>query len=238
MLITSSKKILIVEDDTNIRDLIQMYLEKEGFRTLTAGEGAEAIEQARSGHPDMVILDLMLPGIDGIEVCKRLQLIPQTSRIPIIMLTAKSEELDVVLGLELGADDYVTKPFSPRALVARIKSVLHRLERATAQEAKPLQYGSLSLYTSRHEVTVDGREVTLTSKEFGLLEHLLKNPGRLMTRDILMNNVWGYDYHGTSRTVDVHVARLKQKLPMLCEAIVAVKSLGYKFRDTESAYAT
>jgi len=231
MVVTSSKKVLIVEDEKDILHLVKIYLDKEGFRTLTAENGAEALRQARSEHPDLIILDLMLPVIDGLEVCKKLRLSPQTSMLPIVMLTAKSGESDTVVGLELGADDYVTKPFSPRILVARIKAFFRRLERANDREVSDYRYGPLNLNLPRHEVTVDGQEVTLTAKEFGLLEHLLRNPGRVLTRDVLLNNVWGYDYHGTTRTVDVHVRRIKQKLPLLNESILSIKSLGYKIKE-------
>jgi len=228
---TIAKKVLIVEDEKDILQLVKMYLEKEGFRTVTAANGAEALRQVRSERPDLVVLDLMLPEIDGLEVCKKLRVAPQTAMLPIIMLTAKSEESDTVVGLELGAHDYVGKPFSPRALVARVKALFRRLERADDREVSAYRYGMLNLNLSRHEVTVNGREVMLTAKEFGLLEHLLRNPGRVLTRDVLLNSVWGYDYHGTTRTVDVHVRRIKQKLPMLNDAILSVKSLGYKLRE-------
>ena len=226
-----SKKVLIVEDEKDILQLVKMYLEKEGFRTVTASDGAEALRQVKSERPDLVVLDLMLPEIDGLEVCKKLRIAPQTSMLPIIMLTAKSEESDTVVGLELGADDYVGKPFSPRALLARIKALFRRLERPADREVSAYRYGTLNLNLCRHEVTVNGREVMLTAKEFGLLEHLLRNPGRVLTRDLLLNSVWGYDYHGTSRTVDVHVRRIKQKLPILNDAIMSVKSLGYKLKE-------
>lgn len=231
MVTAVSKKVLVVEDDKDILQLVKMYLDNEGFRTITAVNGAEALKQAKSEHPDLVVLDLMLPEIDGLEVCKKLRLAPQTAMLPIIMLTAKSEESDTVVGLELGADDYVGKPFSPRALVARIKALFRRLERADDREVTAYRYGILLLNPTRHEVTVDGQEVVLTAKEFGLLEHLLRNPGRVLTRDVLLNSVWGYDYHGTTRTVDVHVRRIKQKLPMLNHAILSVKSLGYKLKE-------
>ena len=231
MFVANNKKVLIVEDDRDILHLVKMYFEKEGFRTLTAMDGAEALRQVRSEHPDLVILDLMLPEIDGLEVCKKLRLAPQTALLPIIMLTAKSEESDTVVGLELGADDYVTKPFSPRSLVARAKALFRRLERTNDREISVYRYGPLNLNLLRHEVTVDGKEVNLTAKEFGLLEHLLRNPGRVLTRDVLLNSVWGYDYHGTTRTVDVHIRRIKQKLPALNEAILSVKSLGYKLKE-------
>ncbi|BCA54901.1 DNA-binding response regulator [Nitrospira sp. KM1] len=228
-----SKKVLIVEDEKDILQLVKMYVEKEGFRTLIAMDGADALRQVRANRPDLILLDLMLPEIDGLEVCKKLRLMPQTAMLPIIMLTAKSEESDTIVGLELGADDYVTKPFSPRGLMARIKALFRRLERANDREASDYRYGHLNLNVSRHEVTVQGREITLTVKEFGLLEHLLKNPGRVLTRDVLLNNVWGYDYHGTTRTVDVHVRRIKQKLPLLNDAILSVQSVGYKLKEQD-----
>jgi two-component system alkaline phosphatase synthesis response regulator PhoP len=227
----AAKKILVVEDDKDILQLVKLYLENEGFRTITAANGAEALKLVKAEHPDLLVLDLMLPEIDGLEVCKKLRVAPQTAMLPIIMLTAKSEESDTIVGLELGADDYVGKPFSPKALVARIKALLRRLERADDREHSAYRYGTLLLNPSRHEVTVSGHEVVLTAKEFGLLEHLLRNPGRVLTRDVLLNNVWGYDYHGTTRTVDVHVRRIKQKLPLLNSAILSVKSLGYKLRE-------
>src|SRR5262245_4767222 len=232
---TIAKKVLIVEDEKDILQLVKMYLEKEGFRTVTAANGAEALRQVRSERPDLVVLDLMLPEIDGLEVCKKLRVAPQTAMVPIIMLTAKSEESDTVVGLELGADDYIGKPFSTKALLARIKALFRRLERTDDRDGSAYRYGTLVLKPSRHEVTMDGHEVVLTAKEFGLLEHLLRNPGRVLTRDVLLNNVWGYDYHGTTRTVDVHVRRIKLKLPMLNEAILSVKSLGYKLKEDSAA---
>ena len=225
------KKILIVEDEKDILELVKLYLEKEGFRTLTAANGADALRLARTEHPHLVILDLMLPEVDGLEVCKKLRTAPHTALLPIIMLTAKSEESDTVVGLELGADDYITKPFSPRGLVARVKALLRRLDRSADREFTAYRYGPLSLDLSRHEVAVNGKEISLTAKEFGLLEHLLRNPGRVLTRDVLLNSVWGYDYHGTTRTVDVHIRRIKLKLPALNDAIQSVKSLGYKLKD-------
>ncbi len=231
MVAAMNKKVLVVEDDRDILQLVKMYLEKEGFRTLSASNGAEALRQARSEHPDLVVLDLMLPELDGLEVCKKLRMSPQTSMLPIIMLTARSEESDTVVGLELGADDYVTKPFSPKALLARVKALFRRLERSNDQEVNLYNYGAVTLNLSCHEVIVNGQEISLTAKEFGLLEHLLRNPGRVLTRDVLLNSVWGYDYHGTTRTVDVHVRRIKQKIPQLNEAILSVKSLGYKLKE-------
>lgn len=225
------KKILIVEDEPDIAELVRHYLEKEGFHLSIARTGLEALTLAASTHPDLVILDLMLPQMDGFEVCKTFRQKPETALLPIIMLTAKKDESDTVVGLELGADDYVTKPFSPKALVARIKSLFRRVERAKDPKSAALTYGSLQLDLSRHEVSVNGTEVPLTAKEFGLLEHLLRHPGRVLTREVLLNEVWGYDYYGTTRTVDVHIRRLKVKMPILSDAIISIKTLGYKLLD-------
>jgi two-component system alkaline phosphatase synthesis response regulator PhoP len=229
------KKILIVEDEADIAQLVKLYLEKEGFRTNVAKSGGEALKLFKSEHPDLVILDLMLPGIDGIEVCKKIRSVPDTVLTPIIMLTAKVEESDIIVGLELGADDYVTKPFSPKALVARVKALFRRLDREPDDQQSSFTFGPLAMDLSRHEVTVSGKDVSLTAKEFGLLEHLLRHPGRVLTRDVLLNAVWGYDYYGTTRTVDVHIRRLKLKIPFLEKSIVSVKSLGYKLLDQEVA---
>jgi two-component system alkaline phosphatase synthesis response regulator PhoP len=225
-----AKKILIIEDERDILQLVKLYLEKEGFRTVTASTGAEGLNCAKQSKPDLIVLDLMLPEIDGLEVCKRLRSAPETAMLPIIMLTAKAEESDQVIGLELGADDYVTKPFSPKALVARVKALFRRTDRSRQESQTAYQYGKLAMDLDRHEVTVQGKDVPLTAKEFGLLEHLLRHPGRVLTREVLLNQVWGYDYFGTTRTVDVHVRRLKQKIPLLDEAILSVKSLGYKLK--------
>ncbi|MBS0170451.1 MAG: response regulator transcription factor [Nitrospira sp.] len=230
---TAHKKILIVEDEKDILQLVKLYLEKEGYRTVSAMTGMEGLRQVTAEHPDLVILDLMLPELDGLEVCTRIRLNRETALLPILMLTAKAEESDTVIGLELGADDYVTKPFSPKALVARVKALLRRLDRHANSPQTQYQYGSLTVDLSRHEVRLNGEEITLTAKEFGLLEHLLRNVGRVLTRDVLLSAVWGYDYYGTTRTVDVHVRRLKQKLPILEDAIVSIKSLGYKLREAD-----
>lgn len=227
---SAGKKILIVEDEKDIRELVKLYLDKEGYRISTAVTGLDGLKLVKSEHPDLVILDLMLAEMDGLEVCKRIRADPDTALLPVIMLTAKADEADVVVGLELGADDYITKPFSPKALVARVKALFRRLERKP-DDSPRLQYEALTMDLSRHEVTIAGQDVPLTAKEFGLLEHLLRHPGRVLTRDVLLNAVWGYDYYGTTRTVDVHVRRLKQKIPLLDEAIVSVKSLGYKLKE-------
>ena len=228
---TSNKKILIVEDEQDILQLVKHYLEKDGFRPITAMSGLDALKKVKEDKPDLVVLDLMLPEMDGLEVCKRLRSVPDTAMLPILMLTAKAEESDTIVGLELGADDYVTKPFSPKALVARVKALLRRVERIPDGGLDLHRYGTLTMNLARHEVSLGTQEVPLTAKEFGLLEHLLRHRGRVLTREVLLNAVWGYDYYGTTRTVDVHIRRLKQKLPFLEEAIVSVKSLGYKLKD-------
>ena len=225
------KKILIVEDETDIAQLVKLYLEKDGFRTMAATTGAEGLKLIKTDCPNMVILDLMLPEIDGLEVCKKIRATPDTAWLPILMLTAKAEESDTIIGLELGADDYITKPFSPKVLVARVKALFRRLERTDDPKQVSYGYGPLLMDLSRHEALVNGTEVSLTAKEFGLLEQLLRRPGQVLTRDVLLNAVWGYDYYGTTRTVDVHIRRLKLKIPLLDNAIISVKSLGYKLSD-------
>ncbi len=228
---TPARKILIVEDERDILELVTHYLQKEGYRVLSATDGPAGLSAAQRERPDLIVLDLMLPGMDGLELCRKLRADTGRSLVPVIMLTAKAEETDRVVGLELGADDYLTKPFSPKELVARVKALLRRAERRD-DDGVPSVYGALRLDPVRHEVWVGNQEVILTAKEFGLLEQLLRNRGRVQTRDVLLNSVWGYDYHGTTRTVDVHIRRLKQKLPLLEKAILSIKSLGYKLRDT------
>jgi two-component system, OmpR family, alkaline phosphatase synthesis response regulator PhoP len=229
------KKILIVEDEADIAQLVKLYLEKNGFRPTIAKTGVEGLKLVKSDRPDMVILDLMLPEMDGLEICKKIRTSLDTALLPIMMLTAKAEESDTIIGLELGADDYVTKPFSPKVLVARVKALFRRLERADDPKQTSYAYGPLLVDLSRHEVLVDGAEIPLTAKEFGLLEQLLRHPGRVLTRDVLLNTVWGYDYYGTTRTVDVHIRRLKLKIKLLEDAIISVKSLGYKLKDRNSS---
>ena len=231
--VTVGRKILIVEDEQDIAQLVQHYLQKEGFRSVTATSGVEAVKKVKEEKPDLIVLDLMLPEMDGLEVCKQVRSTPDTAMLPIIMLTAKAEESDTIVGLELGADDYVTKPFSPKALVARVKALLRRIDRTPSNDTEHYRYGPLTVNQARHEVNLDQQEIPLTAKEFGLLEHLLRHRGRVLTREVLLNAVWGYDYYGTTRTVDVHIRRLKQKLPLLEDAIVSVKSLGYKLKDSD-----
>ena len=225
-----SKKILLIEDDKDIINLVKHYLEKEGYRTFEASEGVKGLDILKKEKVDLTILDIMLPELNGIEVLKRIKGDSKTSGIPVIMLTAKGEETDKIVGLELGADDYITKPFSPKELVARIKALLRRVEKPV-EKTDTLKYGELIMDISRHEVKVKEKEIELTAKEFGLLEELLRNKGRVLTRDTLLNNVWGYDYFGNTRTVDVHIRRLREKIPLLEKSIITVKQLGYKLSE-------
>jgi two-component system alkaline phosphatase synthesis response regulator PhoP len=225
-----SKKILVIEDDKDIVELLRHYLEKENFVLLDAADGYAGLKRAQTENFDLIILDIMLPEMDGLEVCRELRSDSKTSSVPIIMLTAKTEETDKIVGLELGADDYVTKPFSPKELVARVKAVLRRVE-VKPEKQKVYHYGRLILNMSTHEVMVDEKPVELTSKEFDLLECLLRAKGRVLTRDFLMDEVWGYDYYGGMRTVDVHIRRLREKVPYLSKAIQTVKNVGYKLKQ-------
>ncbi len=225
-----SKKILLIEDDKDIINLVKHYLEKEGYRTFEAADGVKGLDILKKEKVDLAILDIMLPELNGIDVLKRIKGDAKTANIPVIMLTAKGEETDKIVGLELGADDYITKPFSPKELVARIKALLRRMEKPV-EKTDTLKYGELIMDISRHEVKVKGKEIELTAKEFGLLEELLRNKGRVLTRDTLLNNVWGYDYFGNTRTVDVHIRRLREKIPLLEKSIITVKQLGYKLSE-------
>ncbi len=222
--------ILVVEDDRDIADLITHYLEGAGYVTSTVSSGPEALAHVRRRVPDLVILDLMLPGLDGLEVCRAVRQDKASAEVPIIMLTARADESDRVTGLEVGADDYVTKPFSPKELVARVHAHLRRQHRASATE-RQWTYGPLTVDLDRHLVTDEGREVHLTAKEFLLLQYLLEHKGRVLSRDRLLSDVWSYQYTGGTRTVDVHVRRLREKLPILIDAIVTVKQFGYKLND-------
>jgi two-component system, OmpR family, alkaline phosphatase synthesis response regulator PhoP len=224
------KRILIVEDEKDIRNLLEHYLKKEGYDVQSAKDGQTGLEKATHGKFDLILLDLMLPQMDGLEICRHLRSQPATSALPIIMLTAKTEETDRIVGLEMGADDYIPKPFSLREVLARIKALHRRLERPREKEVK-WSYGGILLDGERHEVTYNGETHALTSKEFKLLEYFLANRGRVLSRDLLLNELWGYEYFGTTRTVDVHVARLRQKFPVLEKALVAVKGLGYKLSE-------
>ena len=217
--------ILVVEDDHDIAALIAHYLEKAGHTVDRVTSGAAVMARLRGRATDLVILDLMLPGMDGLLVCQVMRADGATAGIPIIMLTARGEEGDRVKGLELGADDYVTKPFSPKELVARVAA---RLRRVPPPSAAVVQYGPIAIDADRHTVTLDGREVRLTAKEFLLLQYLVQHRGRVLSRDLLLTDVWGYQYTGGTRTVDVHIRRLREKLPVLNESIETVKQFGYK----------
>ncbi|PYQ80426.1 MAG: DNA-binding response regulator [Acidobacteria bacterium] len=225
-------RILIVEDDPDIAELVARYLEKAAFETDRAASGRDALQMIAVNPPALVVLDLMLPHVDGLEICRRLRSDQKTAAIPLIMLTARAEESERIVGLELGADDYLAKPFSPNELVARVRALLRRAQRqASDAPAKTLTYGAISVDSDRHVVSAGGRDVTLTAKEFRLLEYLLQHRGRVLSRDVLLTDVWGYRYTGGTRTVDVHVRRLREKLPLLAEALVTVKQFGYKLVD-------
>ena len=232
-MIPSSITILVVEDEQRLRDLVCGYLEREGFMTLPAADGFTALDLARQHAPDLVVLDLMLPSLDGLEVCRRLRAF---SDAYVIMLTAKAEEIDRIVGLEVGADDYVTKPFSPRELIARVRAMLRRPRRgaasATANIALPQRFGDLTIDQERHEATLLGQPIGLTALEYALLTTLAAHPGRVFTRDQLLENVWGQDYFGDDHVVDVHIANLRKKLgddPAAPAYIETVRGAGYRF---------
>jgi len=229
-------RILIVEDDDDIAQLVHRYLTRAGHVADVVRAGDEALARVRERAPDLIILDLMLPGLDGLEVCRALRAAPGTRAMPIIMLTARSEESDRVVGLELGADDYVTKPFSPNELVARVGALLRRAQRWAESGESTLGFGSIVLDRERHQVTDEDRDVRLTAKEFLLLEYLMQHRGRVLSRDLLLTDVWGYRYTGGTRTVDVHVRRLREKLPLLVEAIETVKQFGYRLVEPGSLH--
>jgi two-component system phosphate regulon response regulator PhoB len=224
----SGKKILIIEDESDVADLLTLNLRKAGFRTSTAVDGASGLQKARDDRPDFIILDLMLPKMSGLEVCRILKGDAATAHTPVLMLTAKAEEVDRIVGLEFGADDYVTKPFSPREVVLRIRAILRRGE--TADEG--LKAGSISIDPARHQVRVNGKPVHLTSLEFKLLQTLMQRRGRVQDRDRLLNEVWGYESVIDTRTVDTHVRRLREKLGKAGDAIQTVRGFGYRLRES------
>jgi len=226
-------KILIVDDEDNIRELVKFHVKNEDYQVLEASNGREALNKTKDERPDLIILDLMLPGIDGLEVCRQVKGNRQTSGIPVIMLTAKQEETDMIFGLELGADDYVTKPFSPRALLARVKAVLRRSGKAL-EVADELVVGNLRMNFDRHEVVLNDNKLYLMPKEFDLLKLFMTNVGKMFSREQLLEKVWGYDYYGDSRTVDVHVRHLRAKLEAdeaIVNAIETVHKIGYRFAE-------
>ena len=229
----SDADVLVVEDEPDIRHLIAHHLQREGFRCREVATGTEALRAARASIPDLIVLDLMLPEVDGLEVCRRLRSDPGTAGIPIIMLTAKSDEVDRVVGLELGADDYVAKPFSPKELVARVRAVLRRARHDST--GRVYREGPIVLDPARHTVTVRGAQIALTPKEFDLLQVLLEASGRVLTREHLLTRVWGYAHADeiASRTIDVHVRRLRAKLGDEGRGIATVKGVGYRFELTD-----
>jgi two-component system alkaline phosphatase synthesis response regulator PhoP len=226
-----TSRILIVEDDPDIAELVARYLDKAGFTAERAASGRDALQAIAARPPDLLILDLMLPQVDGLEICRRVRASEATASLPIIMLTARAEESERIVGLELGADDYLAKPFSPSELVARVRALLRRAQRGASPATRAITYGPIALDIERHTVSSNGLDVTLTAKEFLLLEYLLKHKGRVLSRDVLLTDVWGYRYTGGTRTVDVHVRRLREKLPLLADALVTIKQFGYKLLD-------
>lgn len=226
-------KILVADDDKNISELLRLYLEKEGYTVVIANDGEEALTKFSSETPDLVLLDIMMPKLDGWQTCREIR---KKSECPIIMITAKGETFDKVLGLELGADDYVVKPFDSKEIVARIKAVLRRTGKASVKsDIKEVSYDKLVVNMTKYELKVDGRVVDTPPKELELLYHLASNPNRVYTRDQLLDEVWGFEYYGDSRTVDVHVKRLREKLEGVSEkwALKTVWGVGYKFEVKE-----
>src|SRR5881397_284949 len=222
------KRILIIEDERDVVDLLTLSLRKAGFTISTATDGAAGLQKARSEKPAFIILDLMLARMPGLEICKILKSDPATRQIPIMMLTAKAEEIDRIVGLEFGADDYVTKPFSPREVVLRIRAIFRRGEKAD----ESLNAGPISIDPARHEVRINGKRVRLTSLEFKLLRTLMQRRGRVQDRDRLLNEVWGYESVIDTRTVDTHVRRLREKLGKAGDAIETVRGFGYRLRES------
>jgi two-component system alkaline phosphatase synthesis response regulator PhoP len=230
-------RVLVVEDEPDVAELMRYNLHKEGWDVLTVANGADAVKRAREAHPDIILLDIMVPQLNGWEVCRRLKQDPETAAVPVIMVTGRVEEGDKVLGFELGADDYVTKPFSPRELIARIRAVVRRRRAAEATERKAhLKVGDLEIDRHRFEVRMQGQLVELTPKEFELLATLVGAPGRVFGREELLDHVWGRDGFVEPRTVDVHVARLRGKFAaarLPTPAIETVRGVGYRFREAD-----
>ena len=227
---SDTKSILIVEDEKDILDLIEYHLKQSGFSVIKAMDGASGLEKAKHERPSLIILDLMLPEMDGKDVCRALKSNPFTQHIPILILTAKTEEIDRVIGFELGADDYVTKPFSPKELVLRVKAILRRKE-ISNEEEKTIQIDDLLIDLDRHQVFIQKKPLQLTSTEFKLLVELASNRGRVRSRERLLDKVWGYTYEGYARTVDTHIRRLREKLGPLGDHIETLRGVGYRFRE-------
>jgi two-component system alkaline phosphatase synthesis response regulator PhoP len=234
---TSKKSILIVEDDEDIQQLVGYNLIKAGFQVEYADSGEEALGKIKKQYPDLILIDIMLPGMDGIEVCKVLRTENETAEIPIIMLTAKGEETDIVEGFELGADDYITKPFSPKILLSRIKAVLRRKVKeeaapSTPEQGEVIKTGNIIINPGRYEVTVDDQQVNLTPTEFGILKLLAKRPGWVFSRQQIIDEVRGYDYMITPRAIDVQVFSLRKKMGDAGKKIETVRGIGYRFNDS------
>ena len=228
----SNESILVIEDDEDILHLLTFNLETAGYMVVPCSDGFDGLNLAKAKSPHLIILDIMLPGLDGFEVCKELKRNKETSSIPVVMLTARGEEVDRIVGLELGADDYVVKPFSPRELLLRVKGILKRSQTAGAElERQHWQRDGLAVDSEAHKVTVDGEEVELTATEFKLLTELISRHGRVLTRDQLLNRVWGYEFEGYARTVDTHIRRLRQKLGPYAIYVETVRGVGYRFRE-------
>jgi DNA-binding response OmpR family regulator len=225
--------ILIVDDESHILELARLYLEKEGYAVETATSGPAGLQKAETGHPALVVLDVMLPGLDGFEVCRRLR---RQSDVPILMLTARGDDVDKIVGLELGADDYLVKPFNPRELVARVKAILRRVE-GGGQRGRVTTVGDLTIDQARREVTIAGRPVTLRTKEFDLLVALARDQGVVLSRERLLESVWGYEVDAETRTVDVHINHLREKLAASTVTIETVRGIGYKLVAPDPARA-
>jgi two-component system alkaline phosphatase synthesis response regulator PhoP len=227
----SGEKVLVVDDEENIRELVKYNLDREGYRVTTVGSGEDALKQASSQVPDLIILDLMLPGIDGLDVCRKLKNDSKTTQIPIVMLTVKGEESDIVIGLELGADDYITKPFSPKVLLARLKAVLRRRQSEPIAETDVLTFGDLMIHPGRYEVSVQGKPVKLTSTEFRILHLMARRPGWVFTRYQIVDAARGEDAAVTDRSVDFHITSLRRKLGPSSDYIETVWGVGYRFKE-------
>ncbi len=226
----AKKEVLVIEDEKDLIELIRYNLEKEGFQVISATDGEEGLKLAQKKRPSLVILDLMLPMIDGLEVCRRIKKDPQTACIPVVILTVKDAEADIVSGLEVGADDYITKPFSPRVLIARVRAILRRYEESL-ESRKVIELKGLAIDSLRHEVKVDGQDIQLTRMEFNLLRFLAERAGRVLTRNQIMDGVLGEDAVVIDRAIDVHIASLRKKLGKYGPHIVTVRGVGYKFKE-------
>lgn len=228
----ASERILVVDDEEDLLELVRYNLTKEGFKVTGVGSGEEALDQARALVPDLIVLDLLLPKVDGLDVCKQLKADPKTQHVPVIMLTAKTEDADIVTGLELGADDYITKPFSPRVLVARIRNVLRRDSRQPADESSVIRVHNLVIHPGRHEALVGGKPLGLTYTEFRLLHFLARKPGWAFSRGQIVDAVKGDDYPVTERSVDVQIVGLRKKLAAMGHFIETVRGVGYRFKES------